>query len=135
MPLTEKQLAFCKFYIECGNATEAAKKAGYSKKTAYSVGSENLKKPEVSAYIENRLAEQRAKRIASADEVMEFFSAVMRGEVKDAFDLDPALDTRIAAGKEIMKRYNAAADRNRTSEEKLDGLLREFRDAVKSETT
>jgi phage terminase small subunit len=135
MPLTEKQLAFCEFYIECGNATEAAKKAGYSKKTAYSVGSENLKKPEISAYIENRLAEQRAKRIASADEVMEFFSAVMRGEVKDAFDLDPALDTRIAAGKEIMKRYNAAADRNRTSEEKLDGLLREFRDAVKSETT
>lgn len=135
MPLTEKQLAFCEFYIECGNATEAAKKAGYSKKTAYSVGSENLKKPEVSAYIENRLEEQRAKRIASADEVMEFFSAVMRGEVKDAFDLDPALDTRIAAGKEIMKRYNAAADRNRTSEEKLDGLLKEFRDAVKSETT
>lgn len=135
MPLTEKQLAFCEFYIECGNATEAAKKAGYSKKTAYSVGSENLKKPEISAYIENRLEEQRAKRIASADEVMEFFSAVMRGEVKDAFDLDPALDTRIAAGKEIMKRYNAAADRNRTSEEKLDGLLREFRDAVKSETT
>jgi phage terminase small subunit len=81
------------------------------------------------------LAEQRAKRIASADEVMEFFSAVMRGEVKDAFDLDPALDTRIAAGKEIMKRYNAAADRNRTSEEKLDGLLKEFRDAVKSEAT
>jgi phage terminase small subunit len=135
MPLTEKQLAFCEFYIECGNATEAAKKAGYSKKTAYSFGSENLKKPEISAYIENRLAEQRAKRIASADEVMEFFSAVMRGEIKDAFDLDPALDTRIAAGKEIMKRYNAAADRNRTSEEKLDGLLREFRDAVKSETT
>lgn len=135
MPLTEKQLAFCEFYIECGNATEAAKKAGYSKKTAYSVGSENLKKPEISAYIENRLEEQRAKRIASADEVMEFFSAVMRGEVKDAFDLDPALDTRIAAGKEIMKRYNAAADRNRTSEEKLDGLLKEFRDAVKSEAT
>ena len=135
MPLTEKQLAFCEFYIECGNATEAAKKAGYSKKTAYSVGSENLKKPEISAYIENRLEEQRAKRIASADEVMEFFSAVMRGEVKDAFDLDPALDTRIAAGKEIMKRYNAAADRNRTSEEKLDALLKEFKDAVKSEAT
>lgn len=135
MPLTEKQIAFCEYYIECGNATEAAKKAGYSKETARSIGAENLTKPYISEYIENRLAEQRAKRIASADEVMEFFSAVMRGEVKDAFDLDPALDTRIAAGKEIMKRYNAAADRNRTSEEKLDGLLKEFRDAVKSETT
>ena len=135
MPLTEKQLAFCEYYIECGNATEAAIKAGYSEKTARSTGSENLTKPDISEYIEKRLAEQRAKRIASADEVMQFFTAVMRGEVKDAFDLDPALDTRIAAGKEIMKRYNVAADRNRTSEEKLDGLLKEFRDAVKSETT
>lgn len=135
MPLTKKQIDFCEYYIELGNATEAARQAGYSKKTAYSVGSENLKKPEVSEYIEKRLAEQRAKRIASADEVMQFFTAVMRGEVKDAFDLDPALDTRLAAGKEIMKRYNVAADRNRTSEEKLDGLLKEFRDAVKRETT
>lgn len=135
MPLNERQLAFCEYYIECVNATEAAIKAGYSEKTARSTGSENLTKPDISAYIEKRLAEQRAKRIASADEVMQFFTAVMRGEVKDAFDLDPALDTRIAAGKEIMKRYNVAADRNRTSEEKLDGLLKEFRDAVKSETT
>lgn len=135
MPLNERQLAFCEYYIKCGNATEAAKKAGYSEKTARSTGAENLTKPDISEYIEKRLAEQRAKRIASADEVMMFFTSVMRGEVKDAFDLDPALDTRIAAGKEIMKRYNVSADRNRTSEEKLDGLLKEFRDAVKSEAT
>lgn len=135
MPLNERQLAFCEYYIECGNATEAAEKAGYSKKTSRSIGAENLTKPDISAYIEKRLAEQRAQRIASADEVMMFFTSVMRGEVKDAFDLDPALDTRLAAGKEIMKRYNVAADRNRTSEEKLDKLLEEFRDAVKSEAT
>lgn len=135
MPLTEKQIAFCEAYIECGNAAKAARRAGYSENTARSIGAENLTKPDISAYIEERLAEQRKKRVASADEVMEFFSAVMRGEVRDAFDLDPSLDVRIAAGKEIMKRYNAAADRNRTSEEKLDGLLKEFRDAVKSETT
>ena len=135
MPLTEKQLAFCDAYIECGNAAEAARRAGYSENTARSIGAENLTKPDISAYIEERLAEQRKKRVASADEVMEFFSAVMRGEVRDAFDLDPSLDVRIAAGKEIMKRYNAAADRNRTSEEKLDGLLKEFRDAVKPEAT
>jgi phage terminase small subunit len=135
MPLTEKQFAFCEYYIECGNAAEAARRAGYSENTARSIGAENLTKPDISAYIEERLAEQRKKRVASADEVMEFFSAVMRGEVRDAFDLDPSLDVRIAAGKEIMKRYNAAADRNRTSEEKLDGLLKEFRDAVKSEAT
>ena len=40
--LTPKQQAFCDYYIASGNATEAAIKAGYSKSTAYSIGSENL---------------------------------------------------------------------------------------------
>lgn len=133
MELTPKQQAFADYYIECGNATEAAKKAGYSEKTAQQMGSENLLKPVVSAYIKERLEEQRAKRVASADEVMEFFSAVMRGEVRDAFDLDPSLDTRLNAGKELMKRYNAAEGRNQSSLEKLDALLKEFTDAVKEE--
>lgn len=135
MGLTLKQQAFADYYIECGNATEAAKKAGYSENTARFIGAENLTKPNISAYIKKRLEEQRAKRVASADEVMEFFSAVMRGEVKDAFDLDPSLDTRLNAGKELMKRYNAAEGRNQSSLEKLDALLKEFNDAIKSETT
>lgn len=135
MGLTLKQQAFADYYIECGNATEAAKKAGYSENTARFIGAENLTKPNISAYIKKRLEEQRVKRVASAAEVMEFFSAVMRGEVKDAFDLDPSLDTRLNAGKELMKRYNAAEGRNQSSLEKLDALLKEFNDAVKSETT
>ena len=74
------------------------------------------------------------KRVADADEVMKFFSSVMRGEVKDAFGLDPSLDTRINAGKELMKRY-AASDKGKAAVDKLDKLLEEFRDAVESETT
>lgn len=134
MGLTPKQQAFADYYIEYGDATKAALAAGYSERTAYSIGSENLRKPELSAYIKERLEEQRAKRVASADEVMEFFTAVMRGEVKDAFDLDPSLDTRLNAGKELMKRYNAAEGRNQSSLEKLDALLKEMDDAVKAET-
>jgi phage terminase small subunit len=133
MGLTPKQIAFCDYYIEYGDATKAALAAGYSEKTAYSIGSENLRKPELSAYIKKRLDEEREKRVASADEVMEFFSAVMRGEVRDAFDLDPSLDTRLNAGKELMKRYNAAEGRNQSSLEKLDALLKEFNDAVKED--
>lgn len=135
MGLTPKQIAFCDYYIEYGDATKAALAAGYSEKTARFIGCENLTKPNISAYIKERLEEQRAKRVASADEVMEFFSAVMRGEVKDAFDLEPSLDTRLNAGKELMKRYNAAEGRNQSSLEKLDALLKEFNDAIKSETT
>lgn len=134
MALTPKQQAFCDYYIEYRNATKAALAAGYSEDSARFIGSENLTKPNISAYINERLEQQRAKRIASADEVMEFFSSVMRGEVRDAFDLDPSLDTRLNAGKELMKRYNAANGRNKSSLDKLDALLKEFVDATKEDS-
>ena len=62
----------------------------------------------VSAYIAERLGAQDKKRVADADEVMEFYTAVMRGEVKDQFGLDTALSDRLKAGAELMKRYSAA---------------------------
>ncbi len=134
MALTPKQKAFADYYIETANATEAAKKAGYSEKTAYSIGSENLTKPEVAAYIKERMDLLAEDRVAKADEVMRFYTAVMRGELKDAFGLDPSLDTRINAGKELMKRY-AATEKSKGAEDKLDRLLEEFADAVESEAT
>ena len=107
MALNERQKAFADYYIQTGNATEAAIKAGYSEKTAYSIGNENLKKPEISAYIGERMAEQCGKRVADANEVIEFYTAVMRGEVKDQFGLDASLSDRLKAGDALMKRYNA----------------------------
>ena len=115
MNLTPKQKAFADCYIECGNATEAARKAGYSEKTSRSIGAENLTKPDISAYIAERMQAQNEARVASADEVLAFFSSVMRGEVKDQFGLDAALSDRLNAGKELMKRHAAAesaGDRN-----------------------
>jgi phage terminase small subunit len=50
--LTGKQKRFCEEYIFDFNATRAAKVAGYSEDTAYSIGNENLKKPEIKAYIQ-----------------------------------------------------------------------------------
>ena len=50
--LTGKQKRFCEEYVLDWNATRAAKAAGYSEETAYSIGSENLRKPELKAYIE-----------------------------------------------------------------------------------
>ena len=49
--LTEKQRIFCEAYCRFWDATKAAKEAGYSEKTAYSIGSENLRKPECAEYI------------------------------------------------------------------------------------
>lgn len=56
--LTEKQEAFCREFMKDLNATQAAKRAGYSDKTAYSIGQENLNKPE----IQNRLSELKGER-------------------------------------------------------------------------
>lgn len=107
MALNERQKAFADYYIQTGNATEAAIKAGYSEKTARSIGSENLTKPDICAYIEERMAGQDTKRVADANEVIEFYTAVMRGEVKDQFGLDASLSDRLKAGDALMKRYNA----------------------------
>lgn len=133
MALTPKQKAFADYYIQTGNATEAARKAGYSEQTARQIGTENLSKPSISAYIAERLKPTEKKRIADADEVIAFYTAVMRGEVKDQFGLDASLSDRLKAGDSLMKRYAVGAEKNKGAMEKLDNLLREFRDAIKPE--
>lgn len=131
--LTPKQKAFADEYIRCTNASEAARKAGYSVKCAGSIGEENLRKPEIAQYIADRLKQIEADRVASADEVMRFFSSVMRGELVDQFGLEASLDTRLKAADSLMKRYAVSADRNKGAMEKLDNLLKEFKDAVIAE--
>lgn len=131
--LTPKQKAFAEYYIKLGNASEAARQARYSAKTAPFIGAENLKKPQIAAYISERMGEQDKSRIADANEVIEFYSAVMRGEVKDQFGLDAALSDRLKAGDSLMKRYAATGDKNKDAMEKLDSLMEEFQHAVKSE--
>lgn len=128
--MTPKQKAFADYYLASGNASAAARKAGYSKKTAGSIGEENLKKPEISAYIRERMAQQDAERVASADEVLRFYTSVMRGEVSDQFGLEAALAERLKAADALMKRHAAGDERNRSTLEKLDAMLKEFADAV-----
>lgn len=106
--LTPKQRRFCEEYLKSGNASEAAKKAGYSLKTAPFIGAENLKKPQISAYIKRRIDEQEAARVADANEVLQFYSAVMRGEIKDQFGIDASLSDRLKAADSLAKRLAAA---------------------------
>lgn len=108
MKLTQKQKVFCEEYIKTSNASDAARKAGYSPKTAPFIGAENLKKPQIAAYIKSRLDEQDAALVADANEVLRFYSAVMRGEVRDQFGLDPSLADRIKAADSLAKRLAAA---------------------------
>ena len=81
--LTEKQKRFVDAYIETGNASEAARRAGYSSKIANRISSENMAKPVIQQAIEARLKEIESKRIANVTEVMEFLTSALRGEVTD----------------------------------------------------
>lgn len=116
MKLTAKQKKFADNYIKTGNATQSAIDAGYSKKTAKSVGSENLTKPDIKAYIAEKMREIESDRIMGAQEALEFLTNVVRGKeletkvVTTQFNVStvkvPAdVKTKISAAKEILKRY------------------------------
>lgn len=126
MNLTRKQKKFCEYYIQSGNAADAARKAGYSEKTARNIGQENLTKPDIQAYIHEIIGDQDKKRVADANEVLEFYSSVMRGEVKDQFGLEASLSDRLKAGDSLMKRYAAGGSKkNETEDDPITRSLKE----------
>lgn len=77
--LTRKQQIFCDEYLIDLNATQAAIRAGYSKKTAKQQATENLAKPYLREYIDARMAEKEKKLIADQDEVLKYLTSVLRG--------------------------------------------------------
>ena len=70
MKLTDKQAAFCREYLRDLNATQAAIRAGYSKKTARQAGAENLSKAAIKAHISKLMAERNERCDIDADYVL-----------------------------------------------------------------
>ncbi|MGY0191415.1 terminase small subunit, partial [Lactococcus petauri] len=68
--LTIKQKKFADYYIETGNATQSAIRAGYSKKTANRIATENLSKLVISEYIQKRLKELEKSRLMTVEEAL-----------------------------------------------------------------
>lgn len=79
MALSNKQLAFVNEYLVDFNATQAAIRAGYSERSAYSIGWENLRKPEIIAAVR--------EKAMSAEEVLMRLSDIARGDFADIFDI------------------------------------------------
>lgn len=113
--LKPKELVFAEEWLKTTNATQSAIKAGYSERTAYSAGSRLLKKVDVKQYIDERLAEIKENSIADTNEVMQFLSSTMRGDIPDQFGLDPALNDRIKAAELLGKRYKMFTDKQEIS--------------------
>lgn len=122
--LTSKQKNFCDEYIICQNATEAAIKAGYSKKTAGTQGYENMQKPHIRAYIDERMKEHESELIATQQEVLEYLTAVMRGEteaeeiVVEGFEARtmmkaPSEKDRLLAADKLSKCYGLYNDKDK----------------------
>lgn len=121
MNITEKQKRFADYYIETGNGTEAARKAGYKGNDLRVIASQNLTKLNIKSYIDEKMKEKDNKRIASQDEILEYFTKVMRGESEsevvviegqgDGFSearrmkKKPDEKERLSAAKELAKRY------------------------------
>lgn len=88
--LTDKQRTFVAEYLVDLNATQAAIRAGYSVKTAGSIGEENLRKPEIQAAIAEAQAERAEKTQRTALDVLKDIQAVSR-QAWEADDLKTAL--------------------------------------------
>jgi phage terminase small subunit len=82
--MNPRQRAFAEHYAACGNASEAARLAGYSERRARQTGERLLNDSDIWSHIENLQDEARKRRIAGAMERQDFWSRVMRGEVPGA---------------------------------------------------
>lgn len=125
--MTEKQKRFCDEYLIDLNATQAAIRAGYSERTAYRTGADNLIKPQVKEYISARMEEKEKELIADQDEVLKYLTSVLRGESQSeivvvenvgdfrsearAMQKAPDEKERLKAAELLGKRYGLYTDR------------------------
>ena len=113
LKLTIKQKKFADEYIRLGNATQAAISAGYKPKNAGQMGNENLKKPQISGYINEKMQALDAKKTMQIKEIMEKLTSIARGEIKeerldkdgDIVETRPLFTDRLKAMEMLGKRY------------------------------
>lgn len=127
--LTPKQKKFALEFLISGNITDAAKKAGYSERSARQIGSLNLTKPNVVEYMNEILDKTKSEEVATTEEVLEFLTSVMRGDVAERFGLDPAIADRTKAAQLLMKRFND----NQRMELELTKLEIRFKESMPEE--
>lgn len=120
MELTPKQKAFADYYLESGNATQAYIKAGYSENGANRSANKLLTNTDVSAYIAERQGKIEATRLMTLEDIQAFRVRVIRGEEKDAFDMDVSVTDKLKAANDLekaLKIKEEVEERKRAEEE------------------
>lgn len=131
--LTAKQQRFCDEYLIDLNATQAAIRAGYSKRSARQIADLNMSKHDIREYIESRMAEKEAALIANQDEVLKYLTSVLRGQSKSTeivieglgdgstkarkMEKEPSEKDKLKAAELLGKRYGLYTEK---VEEKVD---------------
>ena len=102
--LTSKEAKFITEYIKTGNGQQSAISAGYAEKFARSTAQGLMRKDYIAEEIQYQTKEIMKSNIATAEEVMDYFTKVMKGEIKDQFGLEASLGERTKAAQELAKR-------------------------------
>ena len=102
--MNQRKRAFCEAYLISGNATDAAREAGYSPRSARSIGQRLLTFDDVREYLEQRNQEISEANTAKMEEVRQFWTATMRDE-----NMKPA--DRLKASELLAKTYGAFLER------------------------
>lgn len=121
--MNQRQRAFCEAYLVSGNAAEAAREAGYSTRTARSIGQRLLTNVDVQEYLDQRNQEISAARTAQVEEIRQFWTATMRDDTAKSAD-------RLKASELLAKTYGAflervTVDAEVTTKEAMAGLTEE----------
>lgn len=121
--MTERQKRFCDEYLIDLNATQAAIRAGYSPRSAASIGERLMRKDEIKAYISEQLERIHNENTADAQEVMEYLTSVMRGQSRShvlafvgegcqmVIEKPPDEKEKLKAAELLGKRYGLFTDK------------------------
>ena len=108
--MTAKHQKFCDYYLETGNAAEAARRVGYAEESAKQSGARLLRREDVKQYLSDKMQAFSEKEIASAEEVLKFLTDTIRDE-------DCTRKDRLKAAELLGRRYRMFND----SDPKEDG--------------
>jgi len=138
MALTEKQQLFCDEYMIDLNATQAAIRAGYSQKTAYSIGEENLRKPEIHRFLQDRMQERAARIDVDKDHVLRRLVDIDQMDLLDILNEDGSIKA-FSQWPKIWRQFLSGIDvselfEGRGNEKKMIGIMKKIKwpDKVKN---
>ena len=101
--LTPLEMSFINSFVQCKNGTQAVLEAGYKAKQPVQQARRLLDREYIAEEIKWLLEKQESAKVADANEIMRFYTSVMRGEILDQFGIEASLDTRIKAANELAK--------------------------------